>query len=384
MIKKIVILLVIISNVFLITSCWNYTEIDKTSIVAGIAIDKGEKDKKYNITAEIVELTGGQQSSPMSSRLIEADGNTIFEAVRNLISVNRFKLYFGHCKLIIIDEQPAREGIIPIMDSLFRDHEVRLTNDVLISKGVKAKKILLQKFESPTVNSYDINNMLDNRSQNLSKATKMQIYQIVNSLSTKGISSILPTIIIEKSNDKEIYKITGSAFFKKDKLFGFLNDEESQSLLFILNNIKSSPLTTKIYDKENLYITAEVYDNDTSIKFNYENDELSVDIKVKTIVVINDVGTYTNFVDVSEYKALESKFEDQLENSIKSLVNKAQTEYDSDIFGFGKMLNDENQSLWEKYESNWDETFKTLKINVNSKFIIRSSGSIRSTIRIGG
>ncbi|MFZ2538331.1 MAG: Ger(x)C family spore germination protein [Oscillospiraceae bacterium] len=383
MIKKIVILLIIISNIFLLSGCWNYSEIDKMSIVAGFAIDKGENGQKYNLSAELVNIQGGEKASAVSSKVLEASGNTIFDALRNMISINPQKLYIGHCKVIIVSEELAREGIIPVLDVFLRDHELRITNDVLIAKNVKAKEILLQKSETPTINSYNIDEMLHNSSMSLSKSTNVQVYQLVNTISTKGISSTLPAIKIEKINNKDVYKLDGIAIFLKDKLLGFLNDEESKDFLFIVNKIKGGTITTKIEDNKNLYISGEIFKSKTNVKHEYENTELSVNIETETIIAINDIGAYTNYADINEYIILEKQFKKQLQGDIKSLISKVQNDFGCDIFGFGKSINENDKALWEKYKSNWNETFKTLKVNVDSKIIIRSSGSAQRTIKIG-
>ncbi|HEX9061731.1 MAG TPA: Ger(x)C family spore germination protein, partial [Clostridia bacterium] len=58
--------LVMLSTVSL-SGCWNYHDIEKYSIVAGIAIDKDEQSDKYLLTAEIIDFeTTGKDTKSVS------------------------------------------------------------------------------------------------------------------------------------------------------------------------------------------------------------------------------------------------------------------------------------------------------------------------------
>ncbi len=266
---------------------------------------------------------------------------------------------------------------------IVRDNNIRITIDLIISKNVKAKEILTLKSEQPSIISYDINSMIDNNIKSLAKSNKSEIYKTINSISSDGISCTLPAISIVESNNTKVNKIDGIAIFKKDKLIGFLSDEESQYFLFITNRIKKPVISTRVNNKENLYICAEIFENKTLITPNYKNNEISFNIKTKTTVSINDIETYTNYADISEYRKLENVFENYLQNNIKNLVQKVQKDYGCDIFGFGQVVYQKNPKTWAKYKSNWDDMFKNLKISVNSEFIIRDSGTINNTIKNG-
>ena len=110
------------------SGCWDYREIDKLSIVTGIAIDRGE-NSKYRLTFEIVDTQEGGIEKKTKSKLIESEGETIFDAVRNASKVTSPRPYFGHMRIVILSEQIAEEGVIDIIDFLNRDPEPRLNID---------------------------------------------------------------------------------------------------------------------------------------------------------------------------------------------------------------------------------------------------------------
>lgn len=144
--------LLILSILFMtfMNGCWNYREIETLALVAGAAMDKGTNNN-YHLTLEVLNESGsvggggGNGGQGVTSTLIESDGKTIFDAVRNAVRISDKKLYWGSCKVMIISQELAREGIAPLLDFLIRDSEPRLTIDLFVSKEATAKDIIKQK-----------------------------------------------------------------------------------------------------------------------------------------------------------------------------------------------------------------------------------------------
>jgi len=113
-IKIILLLFTILMNSILTTGCWNYREVDKLLIVAGVAVDKGVK-YPFKVTAEIILISSGKDQK-MTSKTISAEGTTMFDAVRNIISISGKKLYWSHSKVVIISKEIASEGVTKVID----------------------------------------------------------------------------------------------------------------------------------------------------------------------------------------------------------------------------------------------------------------------------
>ena len=76
----------------LFTGCWDYKEVDEFIIVAGVAVDKGDF-QKYKLTVETILVSGGASAS-IQSKTFSVEGDTMFNAARNFISVTGKKLYW--------------------------------------------------------------------------------------------------------------------------------------------------------------------------------------------------------------------------------------------------------------------------------------------------
>lgn len=369
----------LIINCFFLSGCWNYREIEQFSIVSGLAIDKSES--KYILTAEIIESTGGRNAKT-STKLISSEGLTIFDAIRNMIRYPGKKLYFSHAKVVIVSSETAKEGMIPVLDFINRDIEPRYTMKILISKNIEAKKIL-EAGSTSEIFSYTLNDMIDAQ-KNLSSAPKVEVWEFINDLCRFGISATLPTVTLDTMNNKATPKVEGTAVFKGDKLIGYLNGKETKAFLFIKNEIKGGLLTKKVNIENNsANISLEIFSNKTKIKPKIENGKFLIDISTDTDVSIGEISGEIDFSKEEERKKIKSYFEEDLENQIKDLIKKVQTEYGSDIFGFGSAIKIKMPSFWKQIEPKWNELFKTIDVNIKSNINIKNTAYTSKPIKAG-
>ena len=142
MIKKCVCLILALLFALPAAGCWSYRGLDEMTIVSGIALDKDKETGNYLLSFEFVDLSGSVKENGPESKIIESEGKTIFEAVRNAKKKLRNKLYFGHAQMLIINQDIAKEEDIgSIMDWFMRDGEVRETINMAISREQTAQDI---------------------------------------------------------------------------------------------------------------------------------------------------------------------------------------------------------------------------------------------------
>ncbi|GAA0787574.1 hypothetical protein GCM10008909_19840 [Hathewaya limosa] len=63
--------------------CWDYIEMNDVKYIAGMAIDKDSKTGRYILTTEILEASVSSQI--ITSKIIESQGETVHEAIRDVI-----------------------------------------------------------------------------------------------------------------------------------------------------------------------------------------------------------------------------------------------------------------------------------------------------------
>ncbi|MCX7771648.1 MAG: Ger(x)C family spore germination protein [Clostridia bacterium] len=375
--------ILVFTESILFTGCWNYREIDMLDIVAGVAVDKG-KDKRFCITTEVIRLKGGKDIQPFS-QIVSAEGDTMFDAVRNLIAITGKRLYWSHAKVIIISEELAREGVIKVLDWYSRDTETRADVDILISKQPQAKDIFAVGAESfgEDIISFGLDRMLEN-GKSLSKAPKTEIWKILNNIEGEGISAITPTVSYAVVNGKKSPNVIGCAVFKGEKLIGFLDADETKALLFVQDQIKGGILIQTESSKDaSIPLSLEIFKNKTKVKPLLEGGKPSMEVSIETTVAIDELEDGTNFMEENKKKILEKDAAKTLEEQITKLVQKVQKQFDSDIFGFGAKIEMDKPKEWEKLRNDWDKTFKSLSVTVSSSVHVRNSAMLAEPYKVG-
>jgi spore germination protein KC len=369
-------------NLIFISGCWNYREIDQLAVVAGAAIDK--QDDKYLVTGEIVNTTGGKEAK-VSPKVVTGIGDTIFDAIRNMIKISGKPLYWAHSEILIISEEIAREGVVEVIDLFTRDPETRMSSNLLISKAKTAKEILEQQSITTEIQSSEINRMLMSQKL-LSKAPVIAVYQFVDTLLNNTRSAVIPAVGITENQDKSD-ELFGTAVFKKDKLSGFLNGEDTKYFLFAIDKVRGGLLIHKEkLDGSDVKVSLEIFAEDTYTKIKpvYSNGKLTMKLDVFVNVSIGELEGSKNYMNEHERKKLIKVAEKSLEDNIKRVIKKVQNEYGSDIFGFGRIVQDERPGVWRKMEKDWEEIYKDLDVKVKAEIKIKNSSLLLKPIKIGG
>lgn len=373
MLKRAIVVFNVLVNIFLLTGCWNYVEIDEQINVSGFAIDVGENGKKYHFSAEII-MASLEEKGPLNSNVIETDADTVFEAIRNLLTLTSKRLYFGHCKTMVIGEGVAKHGIKEILDLPVRNHELRTTIDIVISKGCKAKEILLTEAVVTTIIAYRINDILKNSKAAVGESPFFKTYLVYNNVQAEGVATVIPALEIRNIEDKKVAKLLGVGVFKEDKLVGFLDEIQTKQLSFINNKIKSGLLTTESLNDKNKSMSYEIYKSKTKTKISFDNNEITVNINVKTYVNIGEAETKADYSDPKEVDKARENLQRNMEKDLNNLIKVAQKDFECDIFGIGNKINKNYPNKWHKYKENWEETFQKIKFNVKSEVRIKGSG----------
>lgn len=382
--RKIWLLLLIMIGMLMMiqTGCWDYREIEDLSIAAGAAIDK--EGDEYVVTVEIVDIQSGKEST-MEPQIIEVKGESIFDAVRNAVQISGRKLYWSHAKIIIVSQDVAKEGIGKVLDFFVRDTELRNNLHIMVSKGKMAKELLETESITENIRSFEMYRTAMNHI-NVLKSPEVALYQLINDLSAEGKSAVLPVIGSIKNNKKERYQLSGTAVFKRDKLIGMLDGKETKILHYMTKMDKGGLLLgDEISEDNDSGITLEVFNNQsaTEIKPEYINGEVVMNVTVRIESAIAENEKLEDLSSDEAITQLKHQVEAAMEKQILELVHKVQSQYGSDIFGFGSTVKAEMPKVWKEIGSSWDEIFRGLKVNVHMDVHIINKASVYKPMEIG-
>ena len=379
--KKVILLFIVVVNIFLLSGCWNYVEINGQVNVSGIAVDIGRFGKKYHLSAEAI-TAGSKENEPAISSVVETDSDTVFEGIRNLMTLTTKKLYFGHCKALVISEEAAKAGIGEILDLSIRNHEMRIEMNIVIAKSGEARQVLLTEGIANPIMAYKINDLMKTMPKAVGSSPITKAYKVFNSIQNEGMSTVIPALEIRSVEEKKVLKFAGVAVFNDDKLAGYLDEMQTKYLSFLNDKIGRSGLVTiKSAKQPDKFTSYELYKNKTSRKLRFNEDVPGIDIIVNTSVIVGEVETEADFSKPEEIEKFKNLLAKNMEEELIKLVDTAQTKLDCDIFGFGAQIQKQSPKMWNKYKDSWDETFKKLKINIKCNIIITGSGISSGTVK---
>lgn len=376
-IKKIILLF----TIFILTGCYDNKELNDIAILTATEINK--INNNFIINAQVVNPQAPDKSSNIEAPFIiyTGTGKTIQEAYRQIkLSSSRY-LYPEHLQIVIINENIAKEDITQILDFYLRDPSIRTEFNVLIGKD---ENIISTTTPIDQISSSSILKTLEtnNRFQGVTNLTTLNELTIMSLNPNTEI--ILPSIKIDNINDESdttqntdstkvnsMYKLSGLAIFKNNKLLDYLTDNESFSYNIIKNHINSSIITYEC--EKDKYLSAEIISSKS--KITTKNQKINIDINIKA--TINESACNLNLNHNNNLKLLENNLSTYLENNISNDINTIRNKYNSDVFGFLDEIYKHDYKTYLKVKDNWyNETYKTIPININTKINIISKGNI--------
>ncbi|MDQ0195184.1 Ger(x)C family spore germination protein [Paenibacillus wynnii] len=366
-----------------ISGCWNYTEVEEISIVAGVAIDKEQSSGKILLTAETIDTSGGGGGgdNQASSTISSLAGDTMFDIVRSMITMTGNKLFWSHAKIIIISEEVAKEGVLRVIDWYSRDTETRSDVHMFITKEKRARDILNLNKTKNTILSFELDEMMQHEKY-VSTAPVSDIWDFFDKLESPGQHSIAPLVYINERDNRKTERISGCAIFEKDKMVGTLIGEETKYMLFVNNKIKGGILPVNDKKGKPAY-SLEIFSNKTKIKPVWVNGKLKIQISTETKTGLDEVMTPNGFPDFEKKKEIEELAEQQMQNNMLAVIHKVQKKYKSDIFGFGANVHMNMPKKWNNMEKDWDKIFPELQVVVEPKVIIETSAKTTRSIKSG-
>lgn len=363
----------------ILSGCWNYRDIEKLSIVSGFSIDKNSSGDKYIVTVELIDFELSGKDARQTAKYVEAEGNTVFDAVRNVINYAGKKLYWAHASVAIISQDIAKEGITPAVDLIMRDAEMREEMYICISEENNASDILKQELPLSQTSSDNIENILTNQNR-VGGTNSVKCYQLIGMLESESMEAALPCFKLEKSKERVSAEPCGLAVFRSDKLVGFLSEEEAKYYLFAVNKIENSLLTLKENPKSKTDdITLEIYDAKTSLKPELILGKPVMNISIKLQAAIGELGTTVDYIQHKD--KVKKAAEDKLKDGVESVLKRVQSHFGSDIFGYGAYVEGYLPNVWNKAKKERINLFEELAFNVKVDILIKNSSFLSKNIR---
>ncbi len=177
-------------------------------------------------------------------------------------------------------------------------------------------------------------------------------------------------------------KIVGTALFKADRLMGFLDGQDTQTMLFIQNRVKGGVISSEEKIKDS-YATLEIFKSKTKVKPVIGANNIMMEVDIEIDAAIDELDGRCDLIEEDGRKELEQHFEDVLNNRATKLIKEIQTKYGTDSFGFGAKIMEDKPRVWKVVGDKWMENFENLRVNINTKVNIKNSAKLAKPLEVG-
>lgn len=396
--KRIFVLTIIVLLLVAFSGSYKSLSIDKLAYVVAIGIDSSST-QGYNFSFQFTNVTsntesGTSEKSPSIVNSVEAP--SIGSAINLMNTYIGKRLNLSHCKVIVISEDVAVNGISKHVYTLMNDTQIRPSANIVVSKSdakyyIKNSKPILENLITKYYDIFDYSSNFTGYTANATIGDFLNKLEcdtcnpvaILGGMNTENIS--YETDIIEnqsssvKANESTIFGKRGSeniglAIFKDDKMVGELNAFECLSYLNMTNQAKGFFIT--IPDPERDASFLDIYfspTKPTKIKVKIINGSPYISIKCSYSGRIYSVDANRQYLDTSKLESISSTCNSYLESTFSNFLYKTSKEYKSDINEFGKYALRNFLTTSDFNDYNWNENYKNSFFNVEVKTMVESS-----------
>lgn len=384
---KIAILAVLSIALLLLTGCWNNRDLTEINMVTALGVDRSE-DGKVLVTVQVVEPAaiqstasgkgkgGGAQAKPVFVESYE--GETVFDALRSMLSIVDKKLFLSTTQVLILGERLSKNGINEVLDFFQRYHEVEYKMDVLVARDVTPKDILKMETDIDPIPAVYIKGTIEN-TVSRAKAKRTMLLDLIKDMENRGRQLAIGQVT--KAGEKEV-RTEGTAVFSDGKLAGWLDPYETRGYLFAAGKVESTIVNIPA---DNGKISMEIMQSKGKVNAEFENGEpamLSVQVELEA-----NVGEYEakgKLDSPDDLHRLEGILGEEVKREIRVALDRAQKDYSSDIFGFGTQVHKYHPEYWKKVKDDWNDTFSKLPVDIKVDARIGRTGVIKGPIKKDG
>jgi spore germination protein KC len=305
-----------------------------------------------------------------------------------MLSMTPRMLYLSHIRVLVFGEALARSGVSDALDFISRNHQLRTDFFLLVAKNSQASKILeiITPFEHIPANSLYSSILVSHKKW--AATGKVTLQQFITELERGGSNPVMSGVQlhgdvqngetlknVESINPKTLIQHAGIAVFKKDKLVGWLGEPLSKTVNYVVDEVDSTVGNIPSPGGGIAGFIVSRADSTLDIRLNDQGKpEFTVNLNIEA-----DLSTVQGTLDLnksSSIQEIEETLEQRFDLKMAQDIREVQQKYASDIFGFGEALHRKYPHLWRDYREHWEDSFRTVKVNVHSKVAIRRIGSV--------
>ncbi|HPD01015.1 MAG TPA: Ger(x)C family spore germination protein, partial [Acetivibrio sp.] len=319
--------IIIVLQSLLFSGCWSSHEVNTLGITVCIGIDKTENG--YLVTKQILNpstIASDREMTESPIVVYSVEVSSMAEVNGRLMMKLSRKINNTHLRLVVFGEDVAKEGIENILDYFARNHEFRTDYYFAVARNATAKEILGILTPIEMVPGVDMYNSLKMSEDEWASIKSIRVIELVNSIMAEGKNPVLTGIKIDRknkinANSTEILKLTDEynllelsnmCAFNKDKLVGWLDEDESKGYNYITGNVKR---TAENAYNDQVKISSMIMHVKSNTRVNLSENEPFIEVKIK---IEQNIRSIEGNFDISS-KENKQVLNEMFESKVKSL-----------------------------------------------------------------
>lgn len=363
-----------------LTSCCSCektgTELSELMIMQGIGIDVTENG--FKTTVELLNneqsgSPGGNGNSDKKTKIYSAEGATVGEALRKLVTKSGNEPMFAHNRVIVIGEEAANRDLSDILDFFERNYDSRASQLLCIAKNTTGESVIRAKVPMDTVKSEILENMLVECSKQ-SLVPKVRIIDAINYIKDETSGLCIPAVKVEKNGEDENFELYGCAVFGTDTTFSMYIDSETAEGIAILNDkIKEGVISADLPNGQSA--SFHINKGKSKYKITTENGVLHYNLHVKISCDLEGVQGDEYFsTDTGVLETFQTAVGEAVCKKAENTLTVLQGPHGADVVRYGKRLRNKKNDLYYIVNDSWGEVFPSIKLSVTADVTIRRIG----------
>lgn len=352
--------------------CLDVEDIDRRMLVNPIGIDAASRGKLgISFRMPVVRPSGGTHSPFASEKQGNniyrlTDKNGIYPAIIDAQSRDEHSLFLGHCRAVIIGEFLAKKGLNGTIDFLERLPRLPPDAYVIIARP-DAEHLLHVDWPEIELHDQNLRLFLSNTENPIPSLKRWELFGCIHE---SLHDPIIP--LLEPSDMNTTVRQIGLAVFRRDRMVGMLNYEESILMGLIRNDGQFGKI---VLPHSGISTSFQFIKSKSSIRTLYEGQRPVFAIRVKLSTYLTELGSgYKDPMDIKELRRLERNTEIYLQHKITELLIKLRN-LRSDPVQLGNYFRIQQSRHFSM--KNWPEQYRQAEFRVKVHFYIERMGVLR-------
>lgn len=404
--RKTISALLLITLLFITSSCWNRRDPELLALVLATAFDYREEEDLYQIIVQIANPlvlgengnNGGGNPGEKPFWVLSAYGLTPFMAMRNLAEGSSRELFWAHNSVLLFSEEMARHGIQPVLDLFARERQLRLIALPAVVDG-DIRKIMEAEYPLEEMGSVGLQRqMITVLFQRALFPTK-PLREIYNELTQPGKEISIGRITLldndgenEEENedgengDPEVSPsppahVGGAAIFRDDKMVGWIAKEEGPGGLYITGRAQRSTIVVESPEEDGHRLSVELLFAHRTWQPVGEGEDVRIQLEILTEGRIQDYhGEGGLEIESRVIHSIQNRVAENIKKKVKLAIDRSQ-ELNADALGFGNLIYRKRPSLWEEIGPKWDQLFPELEVDIDVNVRIERAGQLSDPVK---